>query len=340
MYLLVFQWLIGVMLLSGTGLIKKNVEWKHKKQFFGHIQSSLVDKNGDLLINFFNDGLYQISKDSCQQISKFGEGPSEWTNSVWGLCLYQEGFAMRESSGRTQIFMPGPMRYEYDKTIWINPSTSFLGTGLFYLDHRFYLIGMDMNWTSKTDRVSRLKVFEEKPRKEIASYIDEKYLGPSRLYQTTLYLGAYKNKIIAVKETELVLHEITQDTLNQKSIIYLTEPDCYRKKPSDFYKLKKYSENREYLKDLERWSISYSAVTKTAIVGDKLIVQIRTFDAMKMKFALLVYEIDQHYQLNKVIPINDLLLGGKDEVLYFFKNGSPYLDDEVDSLAVTFYLLQ
>jgi len=314
-------------------------EWKHEKELLGKLLYSVVDEQGDLMAFFDKEGLFLINDEKCSLISAFGEGPGEWSNVVRGICQYKNGVAMRELHGRVKLFIRNDSGYVFDKSIWVNSvSPAMLGKDLFYYNKRFIIIGMEMLKVEETDfRVNRLKVFEEESLKAQGSFINEQYKGPTSQYETTFFLVVDQKKLLAVKENDLLVYEIDLDNLKEERVVKLKIPEGYRRMPPDFYQFKQNQSNNQFVKNLEQWSTSYSAVTKAVIVKNKLVIQIRSFDQSDMKFAFLIYDIHNGYLLENIIKTNDILLGQHQNLLYCFKNGCPLLDDEADSLTISLF---
>ena len=92
----------------------------------------------------------------------------------------------------------------------------------------------------------------------------------------------------------------------------------------------------EFKKDIEKWYTQYSRINRVEVVGDKLVLQVRTCDEKLKKFALLVYRTDTFKHLDTIL-VDDLLVASRGEKLYFWQGGDPGLDENTEQAFIKIY---
>jgi hypothetical protein len=80
-----------------------------------------------------------------------------------------------------------------------------------------------------------------------------------------------------------------------------------------------------------------SSITEAAVDGNWLVVQVRTCSAKEKKFALLLYNVENNFKLEKNVFTDDFLLDVKDGKYYCFANGDPGRDDDTDQCIINIY---
>jgi hypothetical protein len=89
--------------------------------------------------------------------------------------------------------------------------------------------------------------------------------------------------------------------------------------------------------DVETWATGYSSITEAAVDGNWLVVQVRTCSTKEKKFALLFYNVENNFKLEKTVFTDDFLLDVKDGKYYCFANGDPGRDDDTDQCIINIY---
>lgn len=85
---------------------------------------------------------------------------------------------------------------------------------------------------------------------------------------------------------------------------------------------------------------SYSAVTRIVVLKNRyLILQVRTCNPTKKRFALLFYDINNSFSLENIQYVDDLLLAGRKDLLYFVHGGDPMIDEEANRMIIDVYQL-
>lgn len=305
--------------------------WKHKTEILTHIWRSTLDSWGNVLITPTDMGVMWINEFFCEKFIGAGQGPNEVIGEVRGLCQYQDGLAVFETPTKIKIFKRSLGPYSFKETIWIKPElrSFILSEAVFHRDTLFLLGENNLTVPESNVDVSLVQVYDMKAKRIVKNLVHRRWPWPTYLYQLKFFLPKYKECALFIVENELSVQRIDLAKLEETGAVRLQVPGFYKPMPASNYTyVKRPFDRGRYVRDLEEWATNYSAITQ-AVVTDSgtLVIQIRTADPMKQKFALLFYDINDRFALKRTEMTNDLLLGCRGELLYCFKNGDPAYDD-------------
>ncbi|MCI0470731.1 MAG: hypothetical protein L0Y73_03635, partial [Candidatus Aminicenantes bacterium] len=139
-------------------------------------------------------------------------------------------------------------------------------------------------------------------------------------------------------ENEPQVRIISTKKLEIERTVRLTTPAFYKPMPEKNYRGKwnVMGDADELQKKVEDWKTNYSVICRTAIDGDRLVVQIRTCAKVLKRFALLFYNADT-FKLEDTVFTNDLLLAVKDGNYYLFAGGDPKYDEDAGEYIIDIY---
>lgn len=259
--------------------------------------------------------------------------------------IYKDRYlAIMESPTRIKIFQKKGETYDWKETVWLKRSPLFqVPQCAEFADGKWFIAGHEC-LNEDCTKISWLKVADDKGSILKNDIIVFKYSKAEALkrkfFEMRRYFVRYKNSFFYFIENKLKVYVISIKNLKVEKIVDFNPPYFYKKMPDDFYIQKDYRNPLlEMKRDLDKWQVSYSRITRALVEGDKLILQIRTCRKDLKKFALLIYNADT-FKAEKTFFIDDLLLGSKDGKLYFFANGDPGLDDEVTKTVINIYSLK
>ena len=314
--------------------------WKMPEDFLGKIFYSIIDNDAHIVGALYKTGIIMITRDKTILFSPFGQGPNEMMD-VRAIFYIGNELASVENAGRIKLFQKKEGSYEYKRSIWLESKISFyiITNGLFY-DSKIFLAGFEkLDFEKKENKAALLKVYNEEGA-VLKNLIITEIKKNQRNYMMDRFVMAHNDKIYFISEDNLFVYIISADTLEEVDQIQLEIPDFYKPKPEDFYFHEgAYKSPNEFLLDNDYWKTSYSIITKALINEGYLVIQIRTCDKNREKFAVLFYSADS-FKLNKVLFIDDLLLGAKKDKDYFYAKGDPKLDEEADNPEIHVFSLQ
>jgi hypothetical protein len=325
-------------ILPATSSFKRVDQWKHDIDPLGFINRSIIDADGDVVISAFGPCRYVLSPKRSEPYGKFGQGPSDLT-TLWAIFPYQDNMAFVEQSDKVKIFSKKDGTYVWKETVWLKRSRYFqmIRYGIFS-HHKWFLAGVeDLDYGSKVFKVAHMRILDEKGN-FIKHLVKINYPDYKRCEDFKYFLLPHRERIFYMMENRLEVKVISPVELTVVEEIPLKAPDFYKKMPDDFFLNKKEHHNFQKLaRDLEYWKTSYSAITRAAVEGSHLVVQLRTCTDKLKKFALLFYDIDHNFKLARTVFIDDLFLGSKDGKYYFFANGNPGWDEDTDDCIINIY---
>jgi len=334
-----------ILYLPGIQL-KKTDEWKHDELMTGMIQNSLIDSDGNLIVMFQKSGIRIVNKLSNNNYFPKGQGPGDIL-SWMTICWCNDSLAEIEMYRKIQIFEKRGSKYKWKKNIWREEKNclQFVHTALF-LDNRWIMGGTVIRNESGVKKAKEsilspyfIRILDKKGKflKELISVKKNKFV---RTYFFDCFLDYDKKFIYFMIEDDLSLYKITRSDLSIKNKSNLKKPKFYKTMPNDFYLFEtKMRHNMSAQLKFQSWKTGYSAVTKMVITDDYLLVQIRTADDILKNFALLFYD-KKTLELKDILFTNDMLLVNKDDKLYFFKDGGPYIDDDAGVFVVKVFTLK
>jgi len=312
--------------------------WLHGEQITGRVFFSMIDRDNCVIGAFYKDGNLIITPKKVIHFAPQGQGPGELMDLL-ALFPFKEGIALVERPDVVKIFRKKDETYVYIKSIYFerDPFPHFIQNGL-YLNNKFFLAGVNiLSQEKKSLKVSFLKVYDEEG-KPIKDLLIKEYKQPDQSYRMDYFILQNEEELLFLGENALEIIVIDLDDLKIIKKIELTKPEFYKKMPDDFYKFKSHYTPDQFMSDTEKWKTSYSIITKAIIEGENLVLQIRTCDKELKKFALLFYDLDS-YKLNQTLFTDDLLLGSKNGIYYFYSDGDPGLDLEAINTTIKLYSL-
>ncbi len=210
--------------------------------------------------------------------------------------------------------------------------------GIFF-DNKFFLTGYEpLEQTKNEEKVSYLKVYDDngQPLKQL---IRKTYTAPHRFNEIKYHIIGYKtDRVIFLPANKLKVTIVSAKKLEIIKEVDLEIPGFYKKMPEDFYIFKRYDNPKDNFRlDIETWATGYSSITEAAVDGNYLVVQVRTCSEKEKKFALLFYNAENNFKLEKTVFTDDFLLDIKDGKYYCFANGNPGRDDDTDNCIINIY---
>lgn len=303
----------------------------------GYIWDAFVDNEGKLAVMFFRDGVKIISSDKVENLTRIGQGPGEIER--WAAMFFSDPYlVIVENSGKLIYFKNNNGSYAYHKTNWLEVNYNFpFVKGAVFTHDKWYLAGFSSEEKQRLDRVRGyfLSVYESGKQTKRLFFKDFK--GAWRVYLLTAHIKLFRDRIwmMLASEPEVLIFDPGEDVLEKK--IHLKMPKFYRK-IQGYIPFKRYALSKLRL-DYEKWELSYSRIENFLINEKYLVVQIRTVDPKKKKFALIFFDSRSFVPVKTYFGY-DLLLTEKDGHYYFFENGDPGFDEEVTCVSVKKYRLR
>jgi hypothetical protein len=325
--------------LLGKEEFKKVDQWNHGDQgIYKHLDRGIIDGDGNVITRTGNTRSLLITPKHVFSFAPTGQGPGD-IYILAAACHYQNDLAMLEYTQRLKIFKKKENKYVWKETKWLKRDkyNQKITDILFYKD-KWFLAGqhpLNYNKNEKTKTVSLLRVFNEdgKPVKEL---ITRNLNILDRTSEMKYYVVLHGDRLLFLAENELKVHEISPEKMEVQKEVKLETPAFYKKMPGDFYKNKHYSDTKDFVKDIQYWMTSYSRIINVLVENGLLVIQIRTCSEELKKFAVLFYDADS-LELKKTFFINDFLLGARNGIYYFYANGRPGLDDDIDECTINLY---
>ncbi|HPB59817.1 MAG TPA: hypothetical protein PK266_07175 [Candidatus Saccharicenans sp.] len=303
----------------------------------GYIFDARIDDDDNLIIMFFKDGIFAVSKSAAYPISRYGEGPGEirhWKT----MCLNQTHLVDVETTGKLLFFKKVGSLYQYDKVEWIKGLNNVFVESAEQHNGRWFFAGFcyDHEASSKKRKAAGhfISVFENGELKVKLLYRE----FPQNYYAHLIrsFIRKKDDRFYVMIETEPKIYELDPEKLKITKEIKLKTPANFVPAKEGTF-LKRPDKPTPYL--YEEWELSYSRVEKFLISKDYLIVQIRNPMEQQGRFELLFYNPGS-FVLEKSLFINDVLLAEKNGFYYFLENGDPGLDEEADKLVINIYKLR
>lgn len=336
--LVLLHFVLITVILFGAGEFKLINQWKHD-EVLGYDCLSFVNSDGHLVGSFFRCGPRVITPKTITAFAPRGQGPNEMTN-ITAAFPYKENLLAFEYMGKAKIFTPKNNTYVYKETKWFKTGQYIhvVKEGLFF-DNKFFLTGMEMLGKSGQEvEVAFLKVYDESG-KPLKSLVKKTYTSMNRFYEMPHHVIGYKSsRVFFLPANELNVTIISSTSLEVIANVSLKIPAFYKRMPSDYYAFKDYNKAKTTFElDMETWAMGYSAITEVAVDGNFLVVQVRTCSDELKKFAILLYNIENNFKLEKTFFTDDFLLDVKDGKYYCFANGNPGRDEDTDECIINIY---
>jgi len=302
------------------------------------VLSSSVDSDGDLVILFQMHHGKVVSKNRISDLYIIGEGPVEVRNAST-LFMEQDQVVIADRFGKLTFLAKEGGKYKVIKTEYLagakygktsSPRTVVKFNGKYYWGCWTY-----PNPEKFLSEGYFISVFNpmRKSRKDIVkrSYSEE-FRGLLNVFP---YIKVFQNKILVILDTELKLNIIdpVKDVIIREVKL---EPPSFYKEVEDLWK---YIPGRFSPTKFHEWRLSYNRIVNVLSVDNSLILQVRSRQKEKPKFALLFYDLAD-YRLQKTLYTEHLLLSEKNGNLYFLENGDPGKDDDAENLNILLYRKQ
>jgi len=320
--------------------IKLLKQWRHNCDLGGEVSHCLLD-NDDNIILVHRPGISLVNEKQFVNFAKWGQGPNEIEN-VYAICEYMDDLAVFEFLNKLKLFKKSAEGYSGKNRKWLksNPSSYYLKDAFFVKD-RFFLGGLVIISTQKGKlNGALLKVYNDKSGQSEEDLIPVQYPEPSRYNEIRKHFAVDGDHLFFLSQHEMKAYQISLNEIALEKTIEVKIPDFYVPMPKSFFVYKRYEDNLGFVRDIESWLTSYSAVTRMAVLqGGYLVIQVRTCNTNLKKFALLFYNIRNSFSLDKVFYMNDLLLAGRKDLLYCIHNGDPMEDEAANRLTIDVYQL-
>jgi len=328
--------LFAVLFLQGKEL-KRIDQWRHEGAF-GFDFFSIINQNNHIVAGFALTGCRIISPDKITSFGPRGQGPSDLEGFKTAF-LFNGDLAVVERPDKMKVLSLKNGTYVWKETKWLKrgPGMHQIKDGIFF-DNKFYIAGWEKIYLDDRNsfEYSLLKVYDTKGS-PIKQLIREKYTKPNQFYLIKNFVvGCQSDRVLSMSANKLTLYVISSKQLKVVKQVDLEAPSFYKQMPDTFYIWKKYGETRSFTKDYEEWEMGYSSIQEIVVSGNQFVIQIRTADEEKKKFALLFYDLDS-FKLVDTIFIDDFLLDEKDGKFYCFANGNPGLDEDTDECVINIY---
>lgn len=337
--LIPLQLVLFTVFLQGADQFKRIDQWKHD-EIFGYDFFSFVDKDNHVVGGFRRIGCRIVTPDKIIKFAPRGQGPSDLSTFSTAFPYKNGDIAIVELPMKTKIFTKKNSTYVWKETKWLKqgPSVQIIKDGVFS-NGKFFLTGMSRFVQCDSGYVVvLLKVFDEsgKPLKQL---IKREYSGTQQFNLMKYHISILSpEKVVWLPENELKLTVISSDKLEIVNEADLEIPSFYKPMPKEFYIFKKYDDPKDnFGLDVETWATGYSSITEVAVDGKFLVVQVRTCSDKLKKFALLFYNAENNFKLERTVFTDDFLLDVKNGKYYCFANGNPGRDDDTDECIINIY---
>jgi hypothetical protein len=316
-------------------------QWQYTEGIFGRVRFSFAVSDGGLISTFFKTGPRFLTPKESIAFSPRGQGPSDLSDIMAGF-PYANDIAFTEMPMKIKVFTKKNGTYVWKATKWLKMGKyPQIVRGGLYFDNKIFQAGMLM--TDVVDKHKKMEVYYinvyNDEGKHLKSLVKEKVDSYNYLHQMKHHLAAYeKNRLFFLWENRLEVVEIDADKLIITNRIKLQQPTFYKAMPKSFYaRTKQMLEPNRFLKNLETWISSYSAISKAFIDDDYLVLQVRTLDEKLKKFAFLFYNIKNGFKLEREVLSDDYLLAVREGKYFCYANGNPGLDDEAEEFIINIY---
>jgi len=310
-------------------------KWRYPEiKLHGYIFDARIDDDDNLILMFFKDGIFVVSKSAAYPISRYGQGPGEITN--WRtMYLNQVHLVDVETSGKLLFFKKVGSLYKYDKVEWIKGLNNVFVKSAEQHNSRWFFTGFcyDNEAALKKGKLAGhfISVFENGNLKVKLLYREFPQKYYAHLIRT--FIREKDDRFYVMIETEPKIYILDPQKLEITKEVKLQMPDNFiPAKEKTFLRRPDKPVPLQY----EEWELSYSRVENFLVSNDYLIVQIRNPFGQKGKFELLFYN-PESFVLEKSLFINDVLLAEKNGAYYFLENGDPGLDEEAEKLIINVY---
>jgi len=323
--------------LHGAEVFKRIDRWGHDESF-GCDFFSFIDSDNHVVGGFYMSENSIITPEKIVKFAPRGEGPGDIMSGCAAF-PYKEDIIFFELNGKAKVFTKKNGTYDWKETRWFKTGKygHIIKEGIFF-DNKFFLTGYEqLDYKSNEWDASFLKVYDEngQPLKQL---IRKTFTKPNRFSEMKYHIAGYKtDRVLFLPENKLNVTIVSTKNLEIIKEVDLEFSGFYKKMPEDFYVFKKYDNPKNFLLDIETWATGYSGITEAAVDGNWLVVQVRTCSKKEKKFALLFYNIENNFKLEKTVFTNDFLLDVKDGKYYCFANGDPGRDDDTDQCIINIY---
>ncbi len=325
-------WIMGLGI--NINAAKVHQRWHYPEETLYKIFYSMIDEDNNLVASFYMAPVMTMNADKINKFAPHGQGPNELTNLV-GMCLYKGNLALAEHPTKIKIYEKQDKTYKWKETKWLKSGKSVqMVKNIAYCNNKWFLAGsQEHSLKNGVLHASYLKVFSD-DGKILTHLIQKKRKVFKRYYMMNYYIPKSKNKLYFISEDEMAVTIIDPVKVIEEKKVKLEAPPFYKALPEHFYAFKKAKHHLASLKkDLQTWKTGYSRITHAVIVGNYLILQVRTCSEELKNFANLIYNKD-NFKLEKTLYTDDFLMGGRENKLYSFANGNPGIDEDTDDCII------
>lgn len=344
LFLIIFiqvQLILFTGLLQGAVKFKQIDQWRHD-EIFGYDFFSFINGDDHLVGGFRHIGCRMVTPDKIIKFAPRGQGPSDLSTFMTAFPYKKGDIAIVEMPMKIKIFTKHKDTYVWQETKWLKQGRTLqmIKDGVFY-DGKFFLAGRGMSGkNSRGIEYAFLKIFNDNG-KLLKELIKRTYSEPDQFNLMKHHVSILSpGHVIYLPENELKLSVISSEKLVMIKEVDLEIPSFYKPMPKDFYIFKKYNNPKDnFSLDIETWATEYSSITEVAVDGKFLVVQVRTCSDEMKKFALLFYNVEKNFKLERTEFTNDFLLDIKDGKYYCFANGNPGRDEDTDECKIKIFSL-
>lgn len=335
--LAIMQLLLAVNAVEGAESFKRVQQWTHDA-VFGRDFFTFIDNDNHMVGGFGQIGCRIITPDAIIEFAPRGQGPGDLM-TFSAAFPYKGDIMVIEMAGKAKIFTKKNGTYAWKETKWFKTGKyAYNPTEGVFFDDKIFLTGEELLGLDGTAKnVAFLKVFDDNG-KPLKSLIKKTYTESNRFYMMNHHVAGYKSgTIFFLPANSLTATEISSKNLEEVKEVALELPPFYKKMPLDFFAYRKYKNPQNLLVDLEKWNTTYSSITEVAVDEKFLVVQVRTCSDKLKKFALLFYNVENNFKLERTVFTDDFLLDVKDGKYYCFANGNPGRDEDTDKCVINIY---
>jgi len=318
--------------------------WHHDRLFGGIRFGMTVDGDGALIGQFQKDMPFMMTAERVVDLRPRGEGPGDLQSS-FGIGFRGRDLVVVEFNGKIKTFNKVNGAYDWQGSIYrkAEPS-SFMIDDVAWSGDRFFLAGFTIAPTDRSDEfvLTELKAYDS-GGKALGDLVSEQGSFETFVTRTNWverHLRAHDDRLYYMTEKHLTVHLFDPGTLKEIEAVTLPRPAFYRPAPKGHFRVldkqQRYLTGPELMGKRVDWRKSYSRVENMVVTRDYLVLQLRTASARLPRFGLCFYDRNNGFSLEGISYTDDLLVAGRDGLLYLMAGGHPGVDDdEIDQTVVS-----
>lgn len=327
----------------GAEEFKQIDRWNHGDQeIYGFLFLPLITEDGSIVTRVAKQGCVLITKKGVDLFATLGEGPNQvWL--VYASAMYGNDIAYMQSGLVIKIFTKKDNTYKESKKRWFKRGyySPIIRDALF-TGNKWFFAGSVIQRKGKSGFSTALLVVYDDEGKPLKMLIEKEFKPKHSYHNMDYYIVAdkeAKKRVFVMSEHELKAYEVSTDKLELVKEWTLETPGFYKKMPEDYFMTQKPGDPRSLSSVLEEWKTTYSRISEAAVEDGYLVLQIRTCSKELKKFAMLFYNVDT-LKLEKTIFTDNFFIGARDGKYYFYNNGNPGRDEDVDECIIDVYAFE